>query len=173
MRFNISEFPQFVNAMNITKAQKRKLQMLFGFCKKLNLSGFKEKTVLNSVPKSGEYFKSFLANYADEKFVVCFLDTANRVIDCKILFSGSINSCIVEMRPIIQQCLNLNANSVIISHNHPNGGSLQPSICDLDLTNRIKSALQTVGIKLLDHIIVADGNGNGPGYLSLLEGGLL
>ena len=84
------------------------------------------------------------------------------------MFEGTINECHVYNREIIKHCLNNNANSVILSHNHP-ANSLKPSQADLDVTKKIKIALDTVQIKIMDHIISTANKE----YMSFAEKGYL
>lgn len=88
-----------------------------------------------------------------EQFVVIYLNRSNHVIGCSNLFIGGIGSMTIETRIIVSLGLKLLASGVIISHNHPSG-NLEPSKEDLNITNKIKLALELLDMKLLDHIIV-------------------
>jgi DNA repair protein RadC len=80
---------------------------------------------------------------------------------------GTINEAPVYPRLIVETALRHQANSIIISHNHP-GGSLNPSNADIEVTKRISSAVEAISIKVVDHIIVA-----GEHYYSFAENGRL
>ena len=80
---------------------------------------------------------------------------------------GSITVASISVRKIVQTALNQNAASVVLAHNHPSGYAL-PSQEDLDTTRTLQTALQSVGIVLADHIIVADDD-----YVSLADDGYL
>lgn len=88
-----------------------------------------------------------------EHFSVMFLDAQHRLIDYQVLFIGTIDSTTVSPRDIIKAALQLNAHSLIVAHNHPSGVAT-PSEHDISFTKQLISALQLVGIKLLDHLVI-------------------
>jgi DNA repair protein RadC len=114
-----------------------------------------------------DYLCLWFANRPYEAFVALFLDAQHRLIDARELFKGTVNQTAVYPREVVKAALALNAAAVVVSHNHPSG-SLDPSNADHLLTKGIKEALQTVEIRLLDHLIVGGNNS-----LSFAEKGLL
>lgn len=103
------------------------------------------------------YLKQRLRPYAFEVFACLFLDNQHRLIHFEELFRGTIDGASVYPREIVKQALEHNAAAVILAHNHPSGIA-EPSQADLQITRRIQSALQLVDIRVLDHIIVGDGD---------------
>ena len=95
------------------------------------------------------------------------LNAGGKVLKLALLNEGDINAVHFSVRKIVETALSAKAVSVILAHNHP-GGTLTPSREDLDATNSAKAALSTVGIQLLDHLIIS-----GDGYCSLREDGYL
>lgn len=91
-----------------------------------------------------------------EVFSVIFLDNRHRLLDHVNLFRGTINGATVHAREVVKEALKRNAAAVIFGHNHPSGDP-EPSEADRQLTNRLKSALELVDIRVLDHIVVGDG----------------
>ena len=126
-----------------------------------------DKPVIDSSSKAGEYVLSLFIGQKYEVFYVVCLDSQNRVSWADILFEGTLNETSIYPRNLIEVALRHKANSIIIAHNHP-GGSLKPSSADIQATKSIKVALETIHIKLLDHIIVGDDQ-----YSSFAESGLL
>lgn len=126
-----------------------------------------DKPVLNSSQKAGEYSVGLFAGRTYEVFYILCLDTQNRVIHAALVHEGTINEAPVYPRIIVETALRYQAHSVILAHNHP-GGSLNPSKADLDVTERIKAALNPIDIKVIDHIVVA-----GDRYISFAERGLI
>lgn len=165
--YNLPELIKYVNTMNLSQIQKRKLELLYDFSKRLNLSSYKEKTQISSSNKAGEYFLKKLSFMKNEVFAIAFLNSQNRLIKTEIVSHGTINEAPVYPREIIKLVLDNNANSVILAHNHP-GGSQEPSKCDLDITRKIKHALETISVNVIDHIIVAN-----DAFTSFAEKGLL
>ena len=83
------------------------------------------------------------------------LDSQHKVLDCSVIFSGTIDGASIYPREIVKAALFANASAVILAHNHPSGQP-EPSAADKRITERIKSALALVDIRILDHVIVGD-----------------
>jgi len=96
-----------------------------------------------------------------EHFLVLCLDTRNRLVNCKPVSMGSLDTSIVHPREVFKEAVASNAASVIFVHNHPSGDP-EPSKEDIELTKRLAKAGEIMGIDVLDHIIVCDTR-----YLSL------
>jgi DNA repair protein RadC len=103
-----------------------------------------------------------------EQFIVIYLNQANKVIGTMNVFSGSINSTVVDIKLILASGILLMSKSVIVAHNHPSG-NLKPSKEDLALTKRLSTALQYMEMKLVDHFIITPDDD----YLSFANEGLL
>lgn len=111
--------------------------------------------ILDSTKKAGEYLlPRFYAERDEIVYLVC-LDAKCKVINCKLLFRGSVNSAGVSIRKIVENALVYNSTSVIIAHNHTSGIAV-PSEEDMITTRRIQEALKAVDITLSNHIVVAD-----------------
>lgn len=123
--------------------------------------------ILDSTQKAGDYLTARYLYERDEVVCVICLDAKRRVLCCKNLFRGDVNSAGVSVRKIAELAIAKNASAVILSHNHTSGIAL-PSREDEQTTKRVKTALDAMGIELLDHIIVA-----GDDYISMAESKLL
>lgn len=88
-----------------------------------------------------------------ECFGVVFLDSRHRFIGLEVLFKGTLAQTSVYPREIVKRGLAVNAGAVILFHNHPSGVP-EPSRADEVLTSTLKTALQVVDIRVLDHIVV-------------------
>ena len=88
-----------------------------------------------------------------EEFWVGFTNRANRVIAFLQLSKGSLTGTVVDVKQIMQVCLNANACGVLVMHNHPSG-NLSPSEEDKKVTQKIKAACALFDVTLLDHIIL-------------------
>ncbi len=91
-----------------------------------------------------------------EVFCCLYLDNRHRVLKFEELFRGTIDGTSVHPRELVKQALDVNAAAIILAHNHPSGVA-EPSQADERITRRIKSALELVDIRLLDHLIIGDG----------------
>jgi len=128
----------------------------------------KEKGFTAASPQEvRDYLRLQMAHLEHEVFGILFLDTANRLIEYREMFTGTIDSASVYPREVVKAALLVNAASVIFAHNHPSGVS-EPSRADKSITDRLVSALSLIDIRVLDHIIVA-----GDSTLSFAEQGLL
>lgn len=102
------------------------------------------------------YFKQRLRSRPNEVFAVMFLNIRNRKIAYEELFTGTIDAAVVYPREVVRRALLHNAAAVIVSHNHPSG-SAEPSRADREITQHLQKALDLVGIRLLDHVVVGEG----------------
>jgi DNA repair protein RadC len=114
-----------------------------------------------------EYLQIFFAGTERESFVVVFLDAHHRVIACEEMFAGTLTQTSVYPREVVRRALQLNAASVAFGHCHPSGHP-EPSRADEHLTHSLKSALATVEVRVIDHIVVGAG-----ATVSFAERGLL
>lgn len=100
-------------------------------------------------------FRTLLAGRETEALAVIGLDLRGRSVGAEILTTGSDRYCIVEPRQIFRWALLHNAAAVLIAHNHPSGDP-SPSVQDRDVTRRVASAGRAIGIRLADHLVLAD-----------------
>jgi len=91
-----------------------------------------------------------------EVFACLFLDTRHQLIAFEVLFFGTLDATTVHPREVVKRVLELNAAAVILAHNHPSGVA-EPSAADQALTRRLREALALVDVRVLDHIVAADG----------------
>ena len=111
--------------------------------------------ILPSIEKCGEYLIPFFYGRRNETVYLLCLDAKCKVLCCKEIGEGSVNSAGISIRRIVETALGANATSVILAHNHPSGLAL-PSGEDVQTTRRVGAALHAVEITLVDHIVVAE-----------------
>ena len=114
-----------------------------------------------------QYVQLHLAGLDHEVFAVLFLDTQHRLIALEKLFTGTLSQTSVYPREVVKRALARNAAAVILAHNHPSGVA-EPSRADEFLTQALKSALALVDVRVLDHLVVGQGQ-----VTSFAERGLL
>lgn len=108
-------------------------------------------------PSDTEAFLQARMRHLDHELFCClFLDNRHRVLGFEELFRGTIDGTSVYPREVVKEALAVNAAAVILAHNHPSGVA-EPSQADERITKRLKSALDLVDIRLLDHLIIGDG----------------
>jgi DNA repair protein RadC len=117
--------------------------------------------------KVKDYLALHLRTRVQEVFAVLFLDGQHRLLKLEEMFRGTLTQTSVYPREIVRRALELNAGAVILAHNHPSGVA-EPSRADETLTQTLKSALQLVDVRVLDHLVVGQGT-----VISFAERGLL
>ena len=124
-----------------------------------------QATILPTIEKCGEYLVPFFFGRTVETVFLLCLDAKCKVLCCKEIGEGSVNSAGISIRKIVETALGANASTVVLAHNHPSGLAI-PSAEDIQTTKRVAVALSAVEITLADHIVVADND-----YVSLAQSG--
>ena len=101
----------------------------------------------------GRYLVPRFMNQRTEVVMLLCLDSKMRVLDCRQIGSGGLNSASFSIRDIVQQCLLRNARYAVLAHNHISGVAIASSE-DVYTTREVKRALDLIGVKLLEHFIV-------------------
>lgn len=114
-----------------------------------------QTVILPTIEKCGRYLQPFFYGRRNETVYMLCLDAKCKVLCCKEVGEGSVNSAGIPIRRIVEIALGANASSVILAHNHPSGFAV-PSGEDVQTTRRIAAALDAVEIELVDHIVFAD-----------------
>jgi DNA repair protein RadC len=122
---------------------------------------------LASPGDTGRFLLSRLRDHRQEVFAVLFLDNRHRVIAFEELFHGTIDGASVHPREVVRRTLHHNAAALILSHNHPSGVA-EPSDADRRITERLRAALALIDVRVLDHLVVGDGE-----CCSMAERGML
>jgi DNA repair protein RadC len=114
-------------------------------------------TSMNSPKLVRDFLALKLGGLEYELFCVLLLDKRNRLIEFVELFRGTIDGASVHPREVVKLALAKNAASVVFAHDHPSGIA-EPSQADELITQRLREGLSLVDIRVLDHIIVANGD---------------
>ena len=109
----------------------------------------------DNVEKLKKLFEPYFIGLDHEEFRVACFDSSLRLNACLLINKGTLTGSSVDMRGIVEAAIRSKATSIAIAHNHPKAQPL-PSTDDLRVTNVIKSTMNTIGIKLLDHIIIGE-----------------
>ena len=131
------------------------------------LSEILQKKQITSSRDVYDFFQPFLGDLSYEEFWVLHLSRSNRILAWKKISQGGISGTVTDIRLILKDALEHTSSSMVICHNHPSG-NLQPSEADREITRKIKDAAGFMDIRLLDHIIIGNGN-----YFSFADEGLL
>lgn len=122
--------------------------------------------ILRTIDECGKFLlPKFHGRRNETVFLLC-LDAKGKVLACKMIGEGSVNSAGVPIRRVVEAALAHNSSAVVLAHNHPSGLAI-PSTEDVETTRILARALQAVEIVLTDHLIVADND-----YVSMIQSGL-
>ena len=120
---------------------------------------------LTTLDACGEYLLPYFFGRRQETVFLLCLDAKCKVLGCREVGQGSVNSAGISIRKIVETALSTNATTVILAHNHPSGVAV-PSREDIETTRRVAAALAAVEVHLADHMVVADGD-----YVSMVQSG--
>jgi DNA repair protein RadC len=151
-----SNLDQFCSSHGLGKAKYALLQAVLEMGKRHLQETLQRGDALQSPRHTRNYLTAQLREHPHEVFACLFLDNRHRVISFDKMFHGTINGASVHPREVVKRALSHNAAAVILAHNHPSGVA-EPSQADLDLTRRLKQALNLIDVSLLDHFVVGDG----------------
>lgn len=157
----------FCEAPGLGVAKFTQLQAVLEMNQRYLAENMKRGQALTSTADTRAFLSARLRDRPHETFCCLFLDTRHRVLAFEELFRGTLDGAAVYPREVVKQALAHNAAAVILAHNHPSGVA-EPSRADKVLTQRLKDALALVDIRVLDHLVVGDGE-----ITSFAECGLL
>jgi len=126
-----------------------------------------EKKKITSSNSVFELMQPLIGELPHEEFWIVYLNNSNKVLQKTQLSKGGITGTLVDIRIVLKNALQLGAVGIILVHNHPSG-TLQPSLADKQLTQKIKTAGESLDIKVLDHIIITE-----KAYFSFADDNLL
>jgi len=129
-----------------------------------------DKIIKSKITTSNDAYQALLPKLQDlntEEFWVLMLNRQNEIIELKQISSGGVAGTVVDPKVIFKSAIQSLASSIILSHNHPSG-NLKPSKADIAITNKLKSAGESLEIKVLDHLIISE-----QGYYSFADEGIM
>ena len=148
-------------------AKRAELVAVLELARRALAQQLKERTVFGTPDAVKHYLQLHLAARSHEVFAVLFLDVQNRLLAMEELFRGTLSQTSVYPREVVLRALHHQCAAVVLAHNHPSG-TVQPSQADEALTQTLKAALALVDVRVLDHVIVGQGEA-----LSMAERGFL
>lgn len=158
---------QFSSMPGLGRAKYAQLQAIKEIAHRHLNERLERQDIISSPQDTKHYLQLRLDHYPNEIFACLFLDNRHRVICYRELFHGTIDGSSVHPREVIRQVMQHNAAAVVFAHNHPSGIA-EPSTMDQQVTLRLQAALKYLDVRVLDHIIIGDGE-----TVSLAERGLI
>ncbi|RDI99190.1 JAB domain-containing protein [Dyella solisilvae] len=148
--------PSRVSLRGIGPAKRARLVAALELARRALAEQLAERPTLANPRDSGDYLRARLRHLPYEVFGCLYLDNRHRVLAFEELFRGTVDGASVHPREVVRACLAHNASAVIFAHNHPSGVA-EPSAADRQITRELRDALQLVGVRVLDHLVIGSG----------------
>lgn len=162
----VLSYKELRNIKGIGRVKSIQLKAIAEISNRLSKSYAIQRFKVTSPSSIANIFMEEMRYLKREHIKVVFLDTKNGIISDKDISVGTVNTSLVDPREVYTDALEVGAVNIILLHNHPSGDP-EPSLDDIEVTKRVFEAGRVIGIELLDHIIIGDGD-----YTSLKEKGL-
>jgi DNA repair protein RadC len=152
----LGQSDQQVPAGGLGPAKRARIVAALELARRSLAEQLQEKPYLGNPRDSGDFLRARLRHLPYEVFGCLYLDNRHRVLGFEELFRGTIDGANVHPREVVRACLQRNACAVIFAHNHPSGVA-EPSAADRTITLELRNALQLIGVRVLDHLIIGSG----------------
>jgi DNA repair protein RadC len=149
----LSQSDQQIQARGLGPAKRARIAAALELARRSLSEELKQKQSLGNPRDSGDYLRARLRHLPYEVFGCLYLDNRHRVLAFEELFRGTVDGASVHPREVVRACLHHNASAVILAHNHPSGVA-EPSAADRAITRELRDALQLVGVRVLDHLVI-------------------
>lgn len=149
-----------INSMLYTKSLSGEFipaehQDIIAEAKRIYSYSLRKGQKIDNPSQASESIQSRLRDKHHEVFACLYLDSQHRIIAFEELFRGTIDGAVVHPREVVKEAIAHNTKAVIFAHNHPSGDP-EPSQYDIQITEKLKSALALVDILVLDHLVIGD-----------------
>jgi DNA repair protein RadC len=152
----LSRPEQQIRAGGLGPAKRARIVAALELARRSLAEELQQRQGLSNPRDSGDYLRARLRHLPYEVFGCLFLDNRHRVLAFEELFRGTVDGASVHPREVVRACLQHNASAVIFAHNHPSGVA-EPSAADRAITHDLRDALQLVGVRVLDHLVIGSG----------------
>lgn len=156
-----ASYEQLLQVEGMGESSALLISMITSICRRYAEGKEKKRINLSEPEAVAEYMMKKYYGVKNEVVYMICLDGMGYLINCSKLAEGIPNSVAFDKRYIVETVIRNNADKVVLVHNHP-GGVAAPSKNDLETTSELKSLLKGIGVRLADHVIIADND-----YLSL------
>ena len=162
-----AEQTEFCSNKGLGKVKYVQIQAALELGHRYLQADLEDADTFTSPQQTRDYLTLKLRAYPYEVFACLYLDNRHRLLKFEELFRGTIDCAQVHAREVVKAALKCNAAAVIFSHNHPSGVA-EPSRADIRLTESLKQALAMIDVRVLDHLVIGNGDA-----VSLAERGLI
>mgnify|MGYP000867220234 CR=1 FL=1 len=161
------DYSEFKNSNGIGTVKAVSLAAVFEISRRIEIPPYSERTVFRYPSDIAEYYIPRLRDCRVEIFKAILLNSSNQIMREVDISEGLVNESLVHPREVFRIAITESAVSVLLIHNHPSGNT-EPSTSDIKVTRQLVEAGKIIGIKVIDHLIIA-----GDKYSSLLALGLI
>lgn len=141
--------------MGVHRSDALLLSLVPGIVRCMQLESYGRSPRLGTFASAASYLKALFLGRMYEHFYMLALGPSGRLIECVLLQKGTTDRAAFYVRHVLREAVRTKARALVIAHNHPNN-TLRPSNADVACTLSLLSALEPLGIPLLDHVVVAD-----------------
>ncbi|MGO4947224.1 RadC family protein [Blautia sp. Sow4_E7] len=159
--------PDLMKVNGIGKVKAVQLKCIGELSKRMASAVARPRLSFNEPITIAKYYMEHLRHEEQEVLIVMLLDGRNHLLKEEIISRGTVNGTLITPREIFMEALKYHAVGVVLVHNHPSGDPT-PSECDQEITERVYTSGELLGVKLLDHIVIGDQK-----YISFREQGML
>lgn len=143
--------PSELQGLGLSKAEMARFAVLQEVQRRSTRSF--ERPRISSPRAAGEYLLPKVQGWTEERFGMLALNAKGDLIADRLLAHGTATACLISPREFFREALRFGATSVVAWHNHPSGDPT-PSREDIQLTNRLRSAGESLGVPLADHLVL-------------------
>lgn len=151
-----ADLESFSAARGLGQAKYAQLQAVLELARRHLAESLQRSEVLRDPLVAERYLRARLRDLDHEVFAALFLDAQHRVLAFEVLASGTLDGASVYPREVVKAALRHRAAALIFAHNHPSG-VVEPSAADRALTERLRQALATIDVRVLDHLVIGEG----------------
>ena len=151
-----ADLDTFCQAHGLGVAKYTQLQAVLEMSRRYLEETLQRGDAIASVADTRHYLIAQLRHQPHEVFACLFLDSQHRILAFETLFYGTVDTASVHPRQVLRRSIYHNAAAVILAHNHPSGVA-EPSQSDRQLTERLQQLLAMIDVRVLDHMIIGDG----------------
>ena len=137
----------------ITAAARETVGAIREIISRINTAAAGQRRQIRSSDDSRAVLRPVLCNLDHEEVWALLLDRANHVISCRRMSSGTVSSCVFDVRSIVMAAVAASASGIIVAHNHPSGNPT-PSQADIKQTRCLRDAAALFDISILDHLVI-------------------
>ena len=151
-----ADIETFCAHLGLGQAKFVQLQAVMEMAQRNLSESLQKGSVINDAVTTRQFLQAKLRAYTQEVFACLYLDSQHRMINYLQHFFGTVDSASVYPRELVKSALQQNASAVILAHNHPSGEA-EPSEADRSITRHIKSAMELIDVRVVDHIVIGNG----------------